>query len=205
MHIYKFGGASIATAERMQALKPIVEKCTSPLVIVVSAIGKTTNSLEAVVKASFNNNKEQAHLLAKAIETEHLNYCKQILNEANYQEATLTLGEFFTELQWAIDDADTKNYDYTYDQIVSIGELLSTRILSLYLKQEGFNNEWVDIRDVIRTDETYRDAVVNQQYSEDKARQVIGGLLKKGMNVITQGFIGATINNATVTLGRGRK
>jgi aspartate kinase len=202
MQVYKFGGASIATPERLKALLPIVTEAGGALILVISAIGKTTNALEGVVNAACKNRKEEAHSLAKNIEQDHINYCKALLLEQHLPEAEKALNVFFTELQWAIDDASAEKYDYSYDQIVCMGELLSTRICSLYFTQESLNFEWVDIRDVIRTDDTFRDARVDWDYSAKQAEAVIGNLLKKGSNVITQGFIGATADNASVTLGR---
>ncbi|RYZ53053.1 MAG: aspartate kinase, partial [Sphingobacteriales bacterium] len=102
----------------------------------------------------------------------------------------------------AIDDADGSRYDYSYDQIVCMGELLSTRIFSFFLLQEDLANNWLDIRDVIRTDDTFRDARVDTVYSTEQAVQRIAPLLSGKMHVVTQGFIGATSDNASVTLGR---
>lgn len=202
MQVYKFGGASIATPERMQALMPVINDAKQPLVMVVSALGKTTNALEAVVNAACKGNKAQSHELAHVLEHDHLDYARAILNNTYFEEAKKELEVFFTELQWAIDDASADKYDYTYDQIVCIGELLSTRIFGFYLQQEGLNFEWVDVRDIIRTDNTYRDARVEWEYSEKRAQEVLGNLLNQGKNIITQGFIGATADNASVTLGR---
>jgi aspartate kinase len=202
MQVYKFGGASIATPERLQALLPIIQDAAGELIVVISAIGKTTNALEAVVAAACKGKKEEAHDLARKIELDHIAYAKALLNKNYIAEAQKTLNIFFTELQWAIDDASASKYDYSYDQIVCMGELLSTRICALYFKQEGLNMEWVDIRDVIRTDDTFRDARVDWDYSAKQAEQVIGPLLKEGRNILTQGFIGATADNASVTLGR---
>ncbi len=202
MHVYKFGGASIATPERMQALLPIIKDARQPIVLVVSAMGKTTNALETIVNAAVKGDKQQAHNLVQIMEQEHLTYAKLILNDNYYKQAQAALNIFFTELQWAVDEAAADRYDYSYDQIVCIGELMSTRILAFYLQQEGMNIEWVDIRDVIRTDDTYRDARVNWEYSEKQARQIIGSILQKGTTVVTQGFIGATDDNASTTLGR---
>lgn len=202
MQVYKFGGASIATPERLQALMPIIEGNRESLIMVVSALGKTTNALEAIVAAACSDRKQQAHELAHMLEHEHLDYAKALLNEQVYADAAKALNVFFTELQWAIDEATAEKYDYSYDQIVGIGELLSTRIFAFYLQQQGQNFEWLDVRDVIRTDDTYRDARVDWDYSQKQAEQVIGALLKAGKNVITQGFIGATADNASVTLGR---
>lgn len=200
MQVYKFGGASIATTERMQALWPIISSAEQPVVLVVSALGKTTNALEAIVKAACKDDKQKAHELAKTIERQHMDYARSILDDGHYSVAEKELNVFLTELQWAIDDAG--EYDYTYDQIVGIGELMSTRIFACYLKQQGLNIEWVDIRDVIRTDDTYRDAKVDTGYSEAQAKAKLLPLLQSGKNIITQGFIGATSDNASTTLGR---
>ncbi len=202
MQVYKFGGASIATPDRMQALLPIITDATQPVVLVVSAIGKTTNELEAIVNAACKGKKEEAHKLAQTLEREHMDYAKALLNDKYYNEAVSALNVFFTELQWAIDDANGDKYDYSYDQVVSLGELLSTRIFGYYLQQEMGNTEWIDVRDLIRTDDTYRDARVDWDYSETQVKALMGTLLDKGRNIVTQGFIGATADNASVTLGR---
>ena len=161
MQVYKFGGASIATPERMKALLPIIENAHEQLILVVSALGKTTNALEAVVYHACTGKKQEAHNLAKKLETEHLEYARTLLNDATYNEAQHALNVFFTELQWAIDDASNAKYDYSYDQIVCMGELMSTRIFAFYLQQQGLNDEWVEIRDVITTDDTYREERVD--------------------------------------------
>ncbi len=202
MEVYKFGGASIATPERMQGLLPVIEGGEKPLVLVVSALGKTTNALEAIVNAAYKGDKQEAHKLVAELEQKHLDYAKELLNENNYKQVAAELNIHFTELQWAVDDVDTTRYDYSYDQIVCIGELMSTRIFSFYLNEKGIVTEWIDIRDVIRTDETFRDAVVDWQFSQKQAQQVIAPILAQGKCVMTQGFIGATADNASVTLGR---
>lgn len=202
MQVYKFGGASIATPERMQALLPIIQEAPEQLTLIVSALGKTTNALETIVAKACKGSKELAQELAQELENKHLDFARAILNDRYYDLTASSLNVFFTELQWAIDDATADKYDYSYDQIVCMGELMSTRIFAYYLQQEGLGFDWVDIRDIIRTDDTYRDARVNWEYSETQAKQHIGGLLAKGRCVITQGFIGATDDNASVTLGR---
>lgn len=202
MQVYKFGGASIATPERMKALLPIIKDAKEQIILVVSALGKTTNALEAVVAAACKGRKEDAHQLVHTIEKTHLDYAKGLLNERYFAEAEKGLNVLFTELQWAVDDADAAKYDYSYDQIVCMGELMSTRIFNFFLLHEALSFQWIDIRDVIRTDTTYRDARVDWAYSEQQARNVIGRCLNEGMNVLTQGFIGATADNTSVTLGR---
>lgn len=201
MYVYKFGGASIATPERMQALMPIL-RSENPLVLVVSALGKTTNALEAIVAAACGGDKQQAAELARTLEQQHLDYAQGLLSPENVVKVAQDLNVFFTELQWAIDEATPERYDYSYDQIVCMGELLSTKIFSFYLQQEGWAHQWLDARDLVRTDDTYRDARVDWEYSEKKVRDIAGAALAGGMNVLTQGFIGATSDNASVTLGR---
>ena len=202
MLVYKFGGASIATPARMQALLPIITEAEQPLVVVVSAMGKTTNALEAIVTAACRGQQEEANEMVHVLEEQHVAYVQALLQPENVQQALNVLSVYFTELQWAVDDIDTARYDYSYDQIVCIGELLSTRIFSFYLQQQGYVHEWVDVRDVIRTDETFRDARVDLEISERQAKQIMQPLLANNVNVITQGFIGTTADNASVTLGR---
>lgn len=202
MQVYKFGGASIATAERMQALWPIIEAAEQPLILVVSALGKTTNALESIVAAACKNDKEAAIEQAKALEKQHIEYTKTILEEKYHDAAIQSLNVFFTELQWAIDDAGAHKYDYTYDQVVCIGELMSTRIFAFYLQQQGMPVEWIDIRDIIRTDDTYRDARVDDDYSQQQVQEKLLPILQSGKSIVTQGFIGSTSDNASTTLGR---
>lgn len=202
MNVYKFGGASIATPEKMQALLPIVSEVNGPLILVVSAYGKTTNALEEVVDKACKGKKDEALLLAGQLEDAHKDYVAALLKEPFLAEALKALNILFTELQWAIDDASAERYDYSYDQIVCMGELLSTTIFGYYLKQSGLRFEWADARDIIRTDDTYRDAKVDYEFSKAQAQKLIGEKLHAGISVITQGFIGATSDNASVTLGR---
>src|SRR5215217_1032234 len=126
----------------------------------------------------------------------------RLLKPEMFTKAQEELNVFFTELQWAVDDATAARYDYSYDQIVCMGELLSTRIFAFYLQQEGLKNEWIDVRDVVRTDDTYRDARVDWEISSRQATQVMRPVLERGISVVTQGFIGTTADNASVTLGR---
>lgn len=202
MQVYKFGGASIATVERMKALWPIIESADQPLIVVVSALGKTTNALERIVDTACKGDKKAAKELLEGLEKQHIEYARVLLNDKFFPEAEKALNVFLTELQWAIDDASGDKYDYSYDQIVCIGELMSTRIFAFFLQQNDYDVEWVDIRDVIRTDDTYRDARVEQEYTEHQVREKILALTDSGKSIITQGFIGATSDNASTTLGR---
>ncbi len=201
MHVYKFGGASIHTPERMKALLPIIADAPRPLVVVVSAMGKTTNALEEIVRAACSD-KADGRRLAEALEQQHLDYARAVLSPEGYQKAVTELSQFFTELHWAVDDADENRFDYSYDQIVCVGELMSTRLFSLVLEEAGIANEWIDIRHVLRTDENWREGGVDLEYTRTEARRILQPILDSGRLVVTQGFIGATANNQSVTLGR---
>ncbi len=105
------------------------------------------------------------------------------------------------KLEWLLHDKPVREYDYYYDQIVCIGELLSTTIISAYLNEEGIFNQWIDVRDIIRTDDHFRDANIDWNFTAERVTQSVVPLLQQGM-VITQGFIGATDENESTTLGR---
>lgn len=202
MNVYKFGGASIATPEKMQALIPIIAEVKEPLVLVVSALGKTTNALEKIVTKACKGSKQEAKTLAQELESDHKDYAAALLKDAFLEHSFKDMEVLFTELQWAIEDAGDERYDYSYDQIVCIGELLSTTLFAYFLKQSNLKTDWIDARDIIRTDATYRDPKVDWKHSEKQAKEIIGKKLKEEISVITQGFIGATSDNTSVTLGR---
>lgn len=202
MQVYKFGGASIESPERMKALLPIIAAAKDQLIVVVSAKGKTTNLLESITHEACYGSKEQAGHMLKALESDHLDYAQKVLTEKAFEQITQELNEYFSELQWAVDDASANQFDYSYDQIVCMGELLSTKIFAAFLCDQGLSYEWVDSRSLIRTDDTYRDAKVDWEQSQKQSDQILGSIIAKGKNVVVQGFIGATSDNASVTLGR---
>jgi len=202
LQVYKFGGASIESPERMKALLPIIAEAKYQLIVVVSAKGKTTNLLESIVHEACNGSKSKASELLKDLEEDHLDYASKVLDQSSFEKIKSELNEYFSELQWAVDDATAARFDYSYDQIVCMGEILSTKIFCAFLQNEGLNYEWIDSRDIIRTDDTYRDAKVEWEISKNQAQQVAGRILAAGKNIVVQGFIGATSDNASVTLGR---
>jgi aspartate kinase len=111
------------------------------------------------------------------------------------------LNDLYTEAEWLLHDRPARDFDYYYDQVVCIGELLSTTIISAYLDEEGIENQWVDVRDIFRTDDQFRDANIDWDFTKARVDGVIRPMVEKGI-VITQGFIGATDENESVTLGR---
>ena len=202
MRVFKFGGASIATPERMEALLPLIKGEKEPVLIVVSALGKTTNALEKIVSLACDNKKNEAMQLAEQLELQHLDYARSLLDDVNYIKAANAFNFHFDELTKALRHSDCANYDFSYDQIVCMGEIFSSQLFTFYLQQKGIMHEWVDARSVIRTDNTFRDAYVDWNYSKQQVQAVIGRRMKQGKSIITQGFIGSTINGESVTLGR---
>ncbi len=202
MKVFKFGGASVNSLDRIKNVAKIIASYqTEKLVVVVSAMGKTTNALEKVVEAFYNKEKDQALALFEAIKQSHLDTAKYLLVK-EFNPAYEKLVNYFTEVEWLLHDQPVREYDYYYDQVVCAGELLSTAIVEAYLKEEGLNSYFLDVRDVLRTDDNFRDAGVDLQFSEQKVHELISPLLNEGKVVVTQGFIGATDENESTTLGR---
>ena len=202
MRVFKFGGASIATPERVRALVPIISNEPESVVVVISALGKTTNALEQILDHACAGRREDALHLARLLQQEHLDYAAQLLNNDTYTATVHILKPFFNMLEKAVHDADPSAYDRSYDAIVCMGELFSTRIISCFMAQEGMRTDWVNAQFLIRTDDTFRDGNVDWDWSQKEVRSVIGDRLNKGISVITQGFIGATAGGQPVTLGR---
>lgn len=202
MKVFKFGGASVNSLDRIKNVAKIIASYqTEPLVVVVSAIGKTTNALEKVVEAFYSGDSQQALALFEAIKKSHLNNAKYLLVK-EYNPAFEKLLNYFTEVEWLLHDKPVRDFDYYYDQVVCVGELLSTSIVHAFLKEEGMDSEFVDIRDVFRTDDNFRDAAIDWDFTAAKVNEVIVPLLKRNKIVVTQGFIGSTDENESTTLGR---
>jgi aspartate kinase len=198
MKVFKFGGASVSTVERIKNVAAILKHFSGEqLLVVISAMGKTTNALEAVVNAFYEGKKQEALERFEAIKQEHIQTASQLMDNPVDQ-----LSDYFTEVEWLLHDKPVKSYDYYYDQVVCIGELLSTCIMSHYLNSAGVQNILVDVRDVLRTDNTFRDARIDWQVTAEKVQEQILPLYDETSIVITQGFIGATDENESTTLGR---
>ncbi|MEO6254041.1 MAG: aspartate kinase [Ferruginibacter sp.] len=202
MKVFKFGGASINTVERIKNTGDIISSYKGEkLLIIISAMGKTTNALEKVVDAFFDGRREDALQLFEQVKAAHLDSLKSLIS-INWQQAENQLKDFFTEVEWLLHDKPVRGYDYYYDQIVCCGELFSTSLVSIYLNEIGIKNKWVDVRDIVRTDDNFRDAYVDWTFTRQKVKEDIEPLFKDFDLVITQGFIGATDENESTTLGR---
>ena len=202
MKVFKFGGASVNSVERVQHLGEILQDYKGEkLLIVVSAMGKTTNALEKVVKAFTESKTAEALELFATIKRQHLNTAKYLL-VTQFLACEKQLRDFFTEAEWLLHDKPVKDYDYYYDQLVCTGELFSTSIVSHYLNEIGIRNKWIDVRDIFRTDDDFRDADINWDFTKQKVNECIAPLFNEYDIILTQGFIGATDENESTTLGR---
>jgi len=199
MLVFKFGGASVKDAAGIINLGKVVENYKdNQLLIVVSAMGKTTNALEKLTKAYFNQT-EDVHDIYEEIKQYHYHILSEIFdsNAAIFDEVANT----FVEIDWMLEDEPQDDYDFIYDQIVSVGELVSTRIVNAYLNKVGLKSQWLDVRGYIHTDNTYREGVVQWTKTKESIVKDIPALLEKSI-VVTQGFLGGTSENFTTTLGR---
>jgi aspartate kinase len=202
MKVFKFGGASINSVERFKNTATIIKSFNNEkILVVVSAMGKTTNALEKVVDAFFEGRKDDALQLFDQIKNAHLETIKYLIT-INWKKAEDQLKDFFTEVEWLLHDEPVRNYDYYYDQIVCCGELLSSSILSNYLEEEKLNAKWLDVRDIIRTDNNFRDAGIDLNFTEKNINDAVSTLFNHYDIIVTQGFIGATDENESTTLGR---
>lgn len=202
MKVFKFGGASVNSVERIQNVGHIMKHWSGEkIVVIVSAMGKTTNALEKVADAFFSGKKEEALLLFEQVKQQHLTTAKHVL-VTHYLDCETQLKDFFTEVEWLLHDKPVRDYDYYYDQVVCAGELFSTAIISAYLNEAGVNNKWLDVRDIFRTDDDFRDATIDWEFTKQRVVDSVLPELGKHNIVLTQGFIGATDENESTTLGR---
>ena len=199
MKVFKFGGASVKDANGIKNVASIIEKYGEKnLVVVVSATGKTTNALEEVIHAYFKN--EDAKAKFDIVKNNHHTICKDLFGNESH-DVFDKLQNIYAEVDWQLEEDRKESYNYVYDQIVSQGELISSVILSAYLNEVGVANTWLDVRDVMKTDDTYREAIVDWTKTQALMNTVVKPLTKDSI-AVTQGFIGCTAENCTTTLGR---
>lgn len=200
MIVFKFGGASVKSAKAVQNVSEILKRYREDqIVIVVSAMGKTTNAMEVIADHYFHKREQE---LKKAVE-ERKEYHQEIVDGLFPEKDHPFHAEFktvFDELEARLAKDPSLHYDFDYDQIVPFGEMISTKIISAYLNKNGIENRWMDIRKYLKSNNTFREARIDWELS--------GQLVPEGFNFkqdriyITQGFVASTINNITTTLGR---
>ena len=200
MKVFKFGGASVNNADAVRNMAQIVQKHleSEPLVVVVSAMGKTTNLLEKLVPGSADASSTKE--LRQQLEDYHRNIAAALMPEN--MEVQQKIDSLLTNLDnlCASLPSDVEHYNYNYDQVVSHGELLSTTIIADYLNILGINTQWCDARQLIRTDKHYREGRVDWAATQQTINSQLSTL--NSQLTITQGFIGGTEDGQTTTLGR---
>ena len=198
MKVFKFGGASVKDASSIRNMSSILQLFTDEkLLVVVSAMGKTTNLFEKLLASSRNNSGDFDQLFSQLTDF-HLDICNELFENPDhpiYQRLKTTFGEVKGKL---LDIKTFESFDYHYDACISYGELLSTYILDAYLNSVNLKFKLIDSRDYILTDEQFRNANVDWQKTEEKILQLTDG----NQNYLTQGFIGRSRSGFTTTLGR---
>ena len=197
MQIYKFGGASVKNAEGIKNLARVLKSVGyDKTLIIVSAMGKTTNAMEKVVSNYFDA-KHKLNSSIQEVKKYHNNILLDLFSNEN-STVFENIDNLFQELLHFFDHNKSPNYNFVYDQVIGFGELISTTIISHYLNSIGLINSWIDVREFIKTDDYYRNAKVNW----DRTQELISKKLDNSKLNITQGFIGSNSNNSTTTLGR---
>jgi len=197
MRIFKFGGASVKDADGIKNVFSVLEEVGhEDTLLVISAMGKTTNALETVIKNYFEKSNE-LHASLQEVRKYHNQILMDLFDDEEH-DVFYAVNSHFADLEYFIRSNKSPNYSFVYDQVVSYGEIISTTVVSHYFNHAGLKNNWIDVRNFIKTDNNYRDANVDWE----KTQQFISkGIKKKALN-ITQGFLGSDENNFTTTLGR---
>ena len=202
MKVFKFGGASVKDAPAIENLKNILQRYENEqLVVVISAMGKTTNFMEKLLDAYYHE-PEKVEGLVNELRTNHESVAEQLMGKNN--PFLMHSDRLFTLLNEQLKRPTSDNFDYDYDRIVSFGELLSTTLIAVYLDTQHLETKWLDARQLIRTDNTYREGHVDWAVTQKLVCNTINPYYQDRSHgiVLTQGFIAGTAENQTTTLGR---
>ncbi|MEO9003511.1 MAG: aspartate kinase [Ginsengibacter sp.] len=202
MKVFKFGGASIRDFDSIQNVAHILESYKDEkMLIIISAMGKITNALEKVAEAFYEEKKEDALHLFEKVKKYHLNLLKYLII-LQWKAATTQLNNYFQKVETLLQEVPVKDYNYYYDQIVCNGELVSSTLISFFLNEKKIPNRWIDVREVLITDSSFREAKVNWDATKINVANKLLPLFTHNNFVITQGFIAGTDENESTTLGR---
>ncbi len=201
MEVFKFGGASVRDAEAIRNVARIMRMTQHrPLAIVISAMGKTTNALEDIIRTHYNQPENLTGMVNKLMKYHEdiaalllPGHDKPLMNE---------LHDLWVQLNWILEEEPHPDYNYHYDQIIVFGELASTKIVSAYLDNQQIPHQWLDARSFIKTDSGFREARIQWELTQSAVDNIVKPALEQFGMVITQGFIGSTTYNESTTLGR---
>lgn len=197
MRIFKFGGASVKDADGVKNVFDVLQKVGyEEVLLIVSAMGKTTNALEVVIKNYFEKSSD-LNASIQEVKKYHNQILMDLFEDENH-DVFYDVNEHFADFEYFIRSNKSPNYNFVYDQIVSYGEIISTTIVSHYMSYRGMASQWLDVRNYIKTDNAYRDANVDWE----KTQRNISKIAKKKQLFVTQGFVGSDENGFTTTLGR---
>lgn len=202
MRVFKFGGASVKDAPAVRNVANILNLFQGEkLIIVISAMGKTTNALEAIMKSWWNQDGKYVQLIGD-LRNYHRNIENELFGEAGNPVST-EVDRIFNDLSLKCEGRPSDNFNFEYDQIISLGEVISTKIVVAYLQTQNFKCAWLDARKMIRTTDRWREANINWEKTEQLVNQKVNEVFSAGNTIaITQGFIGHTPEGFTTTLGR---
>lgn len=202
MNVFKFGGASVKDAEAVKNVLSILQLFKGKkLGVVISAMGKTTNATELIVDALWTRELELFTEIVEERRAFHLSIMKDLFSSSE-NEIYSEINKEFDALLAKFNDPIPDNFDFEYDQIVSLGEVLSTKIVTAYIRQEGIDAKWMDARELIRTDHQYREAELHWEKTTMNFQERFMPEFDQNDVLITQGFIGHTSEGFTSTLGR---
>lgn len=202
MKVFKFGGASVKDARAVRNVSHILSLfAKDQLIVVISAMGKTTNAMEEIVDTLYKRNEQRYKTLVEECYQFHLKIVGDLFPERHYT-IYHELEVLFEGMKNRFDQPVSDNFAFEYDQMVSLGEVISTRIVEAFLKEEGHATCWIDCRKIIRTNHTYREGEVNWEKTEQLVSERLMPEFKTARIAITQGFIGHTSEGFTTTLGR---
>lgn len=199
MLVFKFGGASVKSADAVRNIGKIIGQYNDRIVIVISAMGKTTNALERIIEGFFNRDADRIREEMKALKEYHFEILKDLFPSERHH-AHLDINDVFSSLERRLAEDPTLNYDFDYDQIIGYGEILSTKIVTQYLNEQGMKVRWMDIRKSLKTDNTFREGRIDWKLSSGLVRKHF--VFEKDNYLVTQGFLASNLNNQTVSLGR---
>lgn len=199
MLVFKFGGASVKSAEAVRNIAGILKEHSEQIIVVVSAMGKTTNNLESLIDRYVAGAKTGIESELGAIKTYHYEIVGKLFEDDRHPVFG-DLDRLFSDLDRELAKEPSLNFDHDYDRIICFGELLSTKIISHFLKHQNLKTEWKDVRFAIKTNNAYREARVDW----DITKKLVVEQFRFGKNqfIVTQGFLGSTPDNITTTLGR---